>query len=248
MHIEIDTTAKGLTINLPQTAATITVGPVQADPDAALLLFAKDHQIVSGGTTAEDADRQLALTLQWDQEGEYLQRMFAAKIAGTDVADAGVPAGAYQAVAAVFADLTTALSLLGYTFGQAAAKPAAKRPGKPRHRFDRKLADTPFTVDHDGAHATVYWRKAKEMEIAPGARLRTEQLLNKDGSESYSAKYGDKLRADHAAAIKDGVTTAAVTLRSVNEVGSFLYYGNTNSWLQLLNAEGKTLDELTRIG
>jgi len=39
--------------------------------------------------------------------------------------------------------------------------------------------------------------------------------------------------------------TADVKLRSVNEVGTFLYFAGTNSWLQLKSPEGKTLNELT---
>lgn len=247
MHIEIDTTQDGLIINLPDGVGKVTIGPVRKAAAGAVVLFARGHQILSVQEAVKDADTQLTIALQWDQEGEYLARMLAAKIAGGDGADAGVPAGAYQAQAAVFDNLTAALSLLGYTFGQDAAS-APKRHGKPRHRFDRKLVDTPLSVDHDGARATVFWRKAKEMEIAAGAQLRTEKLLNKDGSVRYGTKFGDKLRADHADAIKDGVTTAPITLRSVNEVGSFLYYGDTNSWLQLITPDGKNLDELTRVG
>jgi hypothetical protein len=41
------------------------------------------------------------------------------------------------------------------------------------------------------------------------------------------------------------VTTEDVVLKSVNEVGHFLYYAGTNSWLVLKDKDGKTIDEWT---
>ncbi|WP_156314314.1 hypothetical protein [Lacticaseibacillus camelliae] len=127
------------------------------------------------------------------------------------------------------------------------AAPTKKRPPKARHRFNKALKTHAFHVKRGGSEATVYWTAAKEMTIVPGAKLVREPMLNRDGSQSYGTKYGDKLRADNAAKISDYTTTAAVTLRSVNEVGLFLYYGDTNGWLELIDDDGKTLDELTRV-
>ena len=74
-----------------------------------------------------------------------------------------------------------------------------------------------------------------------------EAPLNKDGSVSYAAKYGDKLRADHQEKISGNKTTADIILKSVNEVSLFLYFGGTNSWLEILDENGKSLDEWTRV-
>ena len=44
---------------------------------------------------------------------------------------------------------------------------------------------------------------------------------------------------------KDFVTTEDIVLKSVNEVGLFLYFAGTNSWLELVDENGKTLNEWT---
>jgi hypothetical protein len=41
------------------------------------------------------------------------------------------------------------------------------------------------------------------------------------------------------------ITTEEITLKSVNEVGLFLYFGGTNSWLQLQDPDGKTIHDWT---
>ncbi len=69
--------------------------------------------------------------------------------------------------------------------------------------------------------------------------------LNKDGSIGYSARQSEKIRQDNQAAITDYQTTEDVILKSVNEMGMFLYYGGTNGWLVLVDDEGKTLNEWT---
>lgn len=152
-------------------------------------------------------------------------------------------AGKAATLPAPLSEVAQVLAALGYEWGDG----AARKPVKARHRFDRQLADRPFFVDYEGATATVFWRKAKEMEVAAGATLSQDPILNKDGSPRYGTKYAEKLRADHAGAITGAKTTAAVTLRSVNEVGMFLYYGDTNGWLVLKDTDGNSLDALTRV-
>ncbi len=66
--------------------------------------------------------------------------------------------------------------------------------------------------------ATLYWKSRNEMLVKKGAIMMEEAPLNKDGSVSYAAKYGDKLRADHQENISDNKTTADIILKSVNEV------------------------------
>ncbi|MFD1900942.1 hypothetical protein GQR36_14845 [Enterococcus termitis] len=45
--------------------------------------------------------------------------------------------------------------------------------------------------------------------------------------------------------MKNYVTTDDIILKSVNEVGLFLYFGGTNSWLELTDKDGKTINEWT---
>ncbi|OJG34366.1 hypothetical protein [Enterococcus cecorum] len=51
------------------------------------------------------------------------------------------------------------------------------------------------------------------------------------------------MRQEQADKIKDNVTTEDIILKSVNEVGHFLYFAGTNSWLVLKDENGKTIDE-----
>lgn len=245
MQITLDIQDTTTTVTLPQDHGTMTIDQTLTAGTENVLLAASAHRIVACNTLPADADQVLRLHLSWGLEADYLQRAFSALIAGTDPEQAQIPAGVYQTVMAMLTELRQVLTVLGYQFGQ--AKPAKKGPAKARHRFDRKLADRPFQVARNGARATVFWRKAKEMEIAAGAVLRTEPIMNQDGSVSYGTKYGDKLRADHADAFVDGKTTKPVVLRSVNEMGLFLYYGDTNGWLELVDADGNTLDALTKV-
>jgi len=129
-------------------------------------------------------------------------------------------------------------------FGLQIVKPK-KVAAKPRHKFSASLADVPFSIDYMGSKATVYWIKRNEFVVKAGANLVAEAPLTKAGVIGFAGKFGLRLRDEHADAIKDNILTADVKLRSVNEVGTFLYFAGTNSWLQLKSPEGKTLNELT---
>ncbi|WDF82846.1 hypothetical protein PQ472_00980 [Lacticaseibacillus pabuli] len=216
-----------------------TAAPDAPQPAGAIKLSVVGRQIVaSGDDVAPKATSSLIVTFGWEVDAEALTKHIQAHVAKVELS------GAADQTAVLDGQLSGILSALGYSYGQPEVK---KTAAKARHRFNSDLADTPFTVQRGTAQATVYWRKAKEMEIAPGAQLDLVPHINKDGSQAYETKYGDKLRQDHADAIKDGRTTDTVTLRSVNETGLFLYYGGTNSWLELKDAQGRTLDELTRV-
>lgn len=125
-----------------------------------------------------------------------------------------------------------------------AVKP--KKPAKAQHHYRKALSAIPFYVDYQGAKAEVYWRKRNELAISAGAILVKEAPLNKDGSLGFAARFALNLRQEHADAIDQGRTTKTVVLKSVNEVGHFLYFAGTNSWLQLKDEDGHTLDELSR--
>ena len=118
-----------------------------------------------------------------------------------------------------------------------------KTTSKPRHRWSKELADIDFFVDYEGAKATVRWIKRNEMLIKKGAKLRKETPLLKDGSLGFAAKFTLMLRQMHSTQIKDFVTTEDITLKSVNEVGNFLYFAGTNSWLVLKDKDGKSIND-----
>lgn len=130
-------------------------------------------------------------------------------------------------------------------FGLTLTKPVPMKKGKPRHKFSKKLAETPFTVDYQGSQATVYWVKAGQFIVKKGAKLVKNPPLTKAGIVGFAGRFGLQLRQEHEKEISDDMLIDDVTLRSVNEVGTFLYFAGTNSWLQLKDPDGKTLNELT---
>lgn len=129
------------------------------------------------------------------------------------------------------------------SFGLEMVKP--KNPVKPRHKYSATLAEIPFSVNYKGSKATVYWVKRNEFVVKAGATLLEKAPLTKAGIIGFAGKFGLRLRDEHQAEIKNNVLVQDVHLRSVNEVGTFLYFAGTNSWLQLKSPDGKTLHELT---
>jgi len=120
-----------------------------------------------------------------------------------------------------------------------------KRMGKPRHRWSKEVSQIEFSVDKYGAKATVVWQSREEMVIKKGAVLKPDVPLRKDGTMSFQAKSGQMLRDENKDHIDEFVTTQDITLRSVNEVGLFLYFGGTNSWLELVDKDGRSINEWT---
>jgi hypothetical protein len=241
-----------LTITLTAAQTTVTLPAEQGQ-----IVFSKeklalpDHGVqipVQAGhlaPTAETAAEYITITLPWSTEPTYVERFLQARAEGAALA---LPANQETGLADYLQLLDQLLTRFGIQSGPAATpKPTTKKPMKARHRFDKALVNEPFHVARNGSRATVYWTKRNEMTIKAGATLTTKLPLNRDGSLRYGTKYGQKLRDDHAAAIADHRTTADVHLRSVNEVGLFLYFGDTNGWLELINDRGQTLDELTRV-
>jgi hypothetical protein len=122
-----------------------------------------------------------------------------------------------------------------------------KCPAKSQHRFKAGVAKVAFTVDFAGTQATVYWQKRNEMLVLAGAKMLADAPLNADGSVGFSARFANQLREEHADAFdpKTFTTTKDLVLKSVNEVGLFLYFGGTNSWLVLKDSDGKTIHDWT---
>lgn len=121
------------------------------------------------------------------------------------------------------------------------------KTGKARHKWTKEVSKKEFYINTRNSVATVMWIKRNQMLIKKGATMMPKAPLNKDGSVSFSAKMGDKLRLDHQNHFKNFVTTDDIILKSVNEVGLFLYFAGTNSWLEMIDSDGKTLNEWTTV-
>ncbi len=240
-----------LTIQLDDAQGEIVLGNGDAQPIAkSVNLFFKAGQLVGVTVLAKNRkyDRLVSITPGPDVPYQYLERMIAddAAAAGVklkvDAATAKVPRNQVKPTRAYLDEVLPVLAFMGLHL----VAPIAKKGGKPRHNWQAALAVMPFMVDHGGAKATVFWAKRNELVIKAGAQMKGEAPLNKDGSLGFSARFTQQLRDENAETFDETfVTTQDVHLKSVNEVGLFLYFGGTNSWLQLINADGKTIDELT---
>ena len=67
------------------------------------------------------------------------------------------------------------------------------------------------------------------------------------GTPGLAYRFTQTLREEQKANwdTKTFTTTEDIVLKSVNEVGHFLYFAGTNSWLQLVDKEGRTIHELS---
>lgn len=135
------------------------------------------------------------------------------------------------------------LDSMGYSFEKEETKKC--KPGKARHKWTKEVSEKEFYIDTRGSKACVMWIKRNQMLIKKGATMMKEAPLNKDGSVGFSAKMGDKIRTDHKDQFENFTTTEDIILKSVNEVGLFLYFAGTNSWLEMIDDEGKTLNAWT---
>ena len=125
------------------------------------------------------------------------------------------------------------------------SKRESSKPDKARHYWSKEISVIDFFVDHNESKAVCRWQKRNEMLVKKGAVLKQEAPLNKDGSLGFAAKYTLQLRDMNKDKISDFVTTDDIILKSVNEVGNFLYFAGTNSWLVLKDAKGRTIDSYT---
>jgi hypothetical protein len=112
-----------------------------------------------------------------------------------------------------------------------------------KHKWNKNLVDIEFTFHDRGSEGKVYWIKRNELLLKAGAKLTPEPQLNKDGSLNYSAKVAVGFRAEHADKIVDFTTTEDIIFPSPNELGIFLRYGGDNTWTNLLDKDGKSLND-----
>jgi len=224
--------------------------PDQQVPTGAIALFIKQGQLVAiSDQSIENYDRVLLLQPTWEMEQAYFLRYLQNYsqeqqwLPKTEMQS--VPDQFENIIAPYVKEIVLLLHWSGYNF-QEQAKAPAKKGGKAAHRWSKAVSTIPFYTEYDGTKATVYWQKRNELVIKKGAIMRQETPLNKDGSVGFAAKFALTLRQEQADKYDTNfVTKEDVVLKSVNEVGHFLYFAGTNSWLQLKDSDGKTIDEWT---
>lgn len=240
-------------IELAEGQGTLTISTKKVEPvENSFELYFQNRHCIGIDSAPKDFDTLILVTLPWELEANYLRYSFLAlaeenslAISKTKEMATQIPINVLPKIEETREQLLRLLTTLGYFFLPAEIK--KKKPAKARHRWTKEVSEIPFTVHFRGSKATLYWKSRNEMLVKKGAIMMEEAPLNKDGSVSYAAKYGDKLRADHQKNISGNKTTADIILKSVNEVSLFLYFGGTNSWLEILDENGKSLDEWTRV-
>jgi len=220
------------------------------------LLWQERHLV---GITASETpkldvsfDQIMTVIGDWDFEPDYLALKLAevAQEAGNDLVvetqkAKKLPASQSAIMAKITDQLQFILSQFGYSVAVKKAAPAKKKPAKAQHRWNKAVSDIDFFVDYAGSQATARWIKRNEMLIKKGAKMAPDAPLNKDGSLGFSARFAQKLRDEHANQFENFTTTEDIILKSVNEVGLFLYFAGANGWLILKDSNGKTIDEYT---
>ncbi|EOL45117.1 hypothetical protein [Enterococcus caccae] len=223
-------------------------------------ILIKDNTIISigkatAGTFENELDFNKVITIapSWDIELNYLVQQFITEAVENNITlthipelETKIPASQKKTVTAYKDEVLLVLEKFGYRLKQhEEAKKTKAKPAKARHKWTKEVSQIEFFIDTRDSKATALWHKRNEMLLKAGATMMAEPPLNKDGSLGFSAKMGQRIREDHKDKVKNNVTTEDIILKSVNEVGLFLYFGGTNSWLELIDATGKTLNEWT---
>lgn len=222
-------------------------------PAGAVALFMMQRKLVaiSDKAIVKEYDRVILLHPTWTIEQQYFLhflRNYSQEHQWLPSIDRNpVPEHFEAIIMAYFIEIVALLNWWGYDFAHYATVPT-KKGGKPRHRWSKAVSTMPFYTEYKGVKATVYWQKRNELILKKGAQLLPETPLNKDGSVGFAAKFALTLRQENSDKFDETfLTTEDVTLKSVNEMGHFLYFAGTNSWQQFKDKEGKTLDEWTII-
>lgn len=253
-----EVTTDSLQLTLPHEYGTLIISDQPLANNDVTLYFA-NHQLIAIGQATlnhQAFERVITLIPAWDMEPAYLLAALTnqALTAGWTPTEGvltptKIPTNYATPLTDYLAVVMPLLHWLGYDFTTPAAAavvaptPPVKKAGKPQHRWTKELSTVPFYVDYAGVTATVYWQKRHEMRIVAGATLVPNAPLNQDGTLGFVARFANTLRAEQADAITDNHTTRDVILKSPNEVGHFLYFAGTNSWLVLQDAFGHTLDD-----
>jgi DnaD/phage-associated family protein len=121
------------------------------------------------------------------------------------------------------------------------------RSEKARHKWTKEISQIKFTAKSKGGEGIAIWRTRNELVLLSGAKLVNDPQLNKDGTKNFSAQLAEKVRSDHSDKIVDNVTTEDIVFPSPNILGIFLFFGGQNTWIELKDENGKSLDEWSRI-
>ena len=118
---------------------------------------------------------------------------------------------------------------------------------KAQHRWKKGLSEVEFFVNRSDSKATIIWEKSNQLVIKAGAKISESGGMKSDGTPGLAYRFTQTLREEQKANwdAKTFTTTEDIVLKSVNEVGHFLYFAGTNSWLQLVDKEGRTIHELS---
>lgn len=122
-----------------------------------------------------------------------------------------------------------------------------KHTGKARHKWTKDISTIKFIAESSDGKGEAIWRKKDQLVLLSGAKLVNDPQINKDGRVNYSAKFAQKLRSDNSDKIKNNVTTEDIIFESPNMLGMFLFYGGQNTWQELKDDQGKSLDDWSRI-
>ncbi|EOL45543.1 hypothetical protein RV11_GL000017 [Enterococcus phoeniculicola] len=251
------------TVISSKNSPTVTIVDTPVFPTAqstpALIFLLKKRQFLAIGKTSDltenlsiDFDQIITVSFSWEDELDYLEQVIfdEAKDAHTLMKklspEINIPKNAQVTASNTKDWLLSVFSTFGYTFENLSLI-ENKKTGKTRHKWSKEVSQIEFFVDTRQSKATVLWQKRNEMLIKKGAVMMPEPPLNKDGSLGFSAKMGQKIRADNASVFEKFITTEDLVLKSVNEVGLFLYFAGTNSWLELKDASGRTIEDWTKI-
>lgn len=224
-------------------------------PENSFYLFFAQKECQAIGRTIESKkwDKVILIQLSWEIEASYMIALLVAKaqasgltIMTDEALDKKIPTNIQKKLVTPSEEILTILASFGYCIEEQ-PKTEKKKSTKARHRWSKKVSEIPFTVNFRKSQATLYWLSRNEMLIKSGATLLSEAPRNKDGSVSYSAKYGEKLRDDFNDCISNGKTIKDIIVKSVNEASLLLYFGGTNSWLEIVDKDGKSIDEWTRV-
>ncbi|WP_125766942.1 hypothetical protein [Lapidilactobacillus wuchangensis] len=202
--------------------------------------------VTQKAVTLNDAEFGAVLTLPWAVDSQYLLPFLKNTLLKQPLTK--LPANLEKQLVSYWQPFAQFLAFMNQTptsQPESATGTKAKPAGKAVHRWRAAVAKIDFQIDYQGCQATARWVKRNEMVLAPGATLLADPPLNKDGRLGFSARFGQQLRTEHQTEYKNFVTTAPITLKSVNEVGLFLYFGGTNSWLVLHDDQGKTIHDWT---
>ncbi len=119
--------------------------------------------------------------------------------------------------------------------------------GKTRHKWTKEISKIKFYLNSKGGEGEAIWQKKDELVLLAGAKLVETPQTNKDGKINYSAKFAQKIRNDHSDKIVNNKTTEDIIFDSPNMLGMFLFFGGQNTWQELKDENGKTLDDWSKI-